>query len=187
MELNRNTHNGRFNRGYTYRVPKPYWNKEWLYNEYVVKFRSTKDIAKEFGCRDTNIQYFLAKFSIPTRNTEEIRSIKYWGSKGQTNPMYGRTKSRNPNWKGGITPERQDFYSSLEWKQFSKKIWRKYRGTCVRCKMHQSKCENKFHIHHIKSFRYVELRMLESNVVLLCKECHSFVHSRKNINHEFIL
>jgi predicted HNH restriction endonuclease len=43
-----------------------------------------------------------------------------------------------------------------------------------------------FHIHHVVSFMVRELRAEPDNLVLLCKKCHLFVHSRKNKTSEFI-
>lgn len=34
-----------------YTGEKPWMDKDWLYNEYVAKDRSTQDIADEYGCK----------------------------------------------------------------------------------------------------------------------------------------
>lgn len=39
-------------------------DKDWLYNEYVVKDRSTKSISEEYGCKRNTIQCWLYKFGI---------------------------------------------------------------------------------------------------------------------------
>ena len=39
-------------------------DKEWLYNEYVTKDRSTQDIADEYGCKRNTIQCWLSKHKI---------------------------------------------------------------------------------------------------------------------------
>ena len=43
---------------------KPWLNKEWLYTEYVIKNRSSKSIAQEYGCNRNTIQQWLCKFKI---------------------------------------------------------------------------------------------------------------------------
>lgn len=43
---------------------KPWMDREWLYNEYVVKDRSSQDIADEYGCKRNTIQQWLATFKI---------------------------------------------------------------------------------------------------------------------------
>lgn len=47
-----------------YTGPRPWLDKDWLYNEYVVKDRSTKDIANEYGCKRNTIQVWLIKHGI---------------------------------------------------------------------------------------------------------------------------
>ena len=47
-----------------YTGEKPWMNKEWLYNEYIVKDRSTFDIATEYGCKQSTLQCWLIKFGI---------------------------------------------------------------------------------------------------------------------------
>jgi hypothetical protein len=96
------------------------------------------------------------------------------------------------NWKGGITPERQAFYRSEEWKEAVKVVWKRDNGICQRCGLdhrtvdRKSPTYRKFQIHHILSFAVVERRCDPSNLVLLCDKCHRFIHSKKNVNKEFI-
>ena len=59
-----------------YTGPKPWMDYDWLYNEYVVKDRRTKDIAAEFGCKQNTIQCWLAKFKISKPITRHIRDDK---------------------------------------------------------------------------------------------------------------
>lgn len=176
---------GQFKKGYTWREPKPYWNKKWLYKEYVINKKSTSEIAKEQGCRDTNIQYFLIKFNIKRRTVSETRKVKYWGQSGVDNPMWNRYGELNPNYKGGITPERQLFYQSREWKTACRTVWKRDKATCQRCGLYRD-VDMPFHIHHIKSFKEKDLRSDINNLVLLCESCHHWVHSRGNKNNDYL-
>jgi len=45
--------------------------KQYLMNEYVIKGKSTMQIAKEFGCSGTSIFNYLKKFNISIRNNQE--------------------------------------------------------------------------------------------------------------------
>lgn len=91
------------------------------------------------------------------------------------------------NWKGGVTPERQALYSSQEWVDAVKTVWARDAATCQRCeKAHNNELRGTFAIHHIVSFAHRPLRAEPSNLVLLCRPCHLWVHSRKNQNKEFI-
>lgn len=176
--------NGQFMKGYHWRKRKPWWDKEWLHREYIERERSTEDIAKDGGVRDTAIQYWLIKHDIPRRSTKETRQIKHWGQCGEDNPMWNRRGSENPRWKGGVTPERQAFYTSEAWKKACRAVYGRDNATCQRCAKQRK--ERALHVHHIESFANKKKRAEIDNLVLLCLKCHRFVHSRKNIEHEYL-
>lgn len=94
----------------------------------------------------------------------------------------------SPNWQGGITPERQALYASEAWADAVKAVWKRDDASCQRCgKRHNTTASRgTFHIHHIVSFKTASLRSDATNLVLLCKPCHLFIHSRKNTLKEFI-
>ena len=95
---------------------------------------------------------------------------------------------RNPQWKGGITPEHDAFYSSSEWKEYCRIVWARDRATCQRCGAKYSEDQLLYQVHHIGSrAKFPELRTSVDNLVLLCRPCHRFVHSRANTAHEFVL
>lgn len=104
--------------------------------------------------------------------------------------LTGQPPSANGRWKGGATPERQAFYRSPEWKAACKAVWARADAKCERCgKDHRDRdrrTEPKFHIHHIVSFQVRELRAEPSNLALLCRPCHLFVHSNANGEREFL-
>lgn len=94
----------------------------------------------------------------------------------------------HPTWKGGLTPERQSFYSSEIWSEVVKKVWERDNAYCQNCGKHHNTELNRgsFHIHHIISFQVKEHRSELENLTLLCKECHRWVHSKKNLTKKFI-
>ena len=166
-------------------ITKPYHDKLWLHHQYTIMCKPANQIAKEQGCKENNILYFIKKHNIPCRTTQQIRQIKHWGLSGEKNGMYGRCGEFNPNWRGGITPERQLFYVSEEWKRISKIIWKRDKYTCQKCKC-KKKSSKSFHIHHIVPFENIELRADKNNLILLCKDCHNWVHSKENKKGEYI-
>lgn len=167
---------------------QPYHEPEWLRAEYVDKRRSAADIAKQFGVLDSNIIHFLRKFGIKRRTIAQARKVKRWGALGDKNPMYGKRGKDSPNWKGGSTPERQAFYSSIGWHKAVKTVWKRDKGTCQRCGIKKDRRHKDLlmHIHHSVSFLVKELRAEPSNLVLLCADCHHWVHSNDNVNRDFI-
>lgn len=184
--MNRNT-KGQFLHGTHWRESQPFREKEWLDREYIELGRSTGDIAAQFGVTDAAIIHRLKKHGIPRRSVSEARKLKRWGAVGADNTMWNRRGELNPNWKGGVTPERQAFYQSQEWKDACIFVWKRDGAKCKRCGLHRDEQPDMpFHIHHIVSFAVPELRAANDNLVLLCKMCHQFVHSRKNENGDFL-
>ncbi len=173
----------RFKKGQHWREKKPIYDRDFLFNEYVTKKRSSSEIASDYGITDKAVIFWLKKLEIPTRTISETRAIKHWGQSGDSNPMYGKTGDKNKRWKGGITPDRQAFYSQLPWKKIEKETRERFDNTCHRCKISGGRME----IHHVVSFRHKELRLEPKNLILLCNKCHRYVHSKKNIGLEYIL
>jgi 5-methylcytosine-specific restriction endonuclease McrA len=106
-----------------------------------------------------------------------------------THHLKGKRGAETPNWKGGVTPERQALYSSPEWTEAVKAVWQRDKAICQRCQLDHravNRSEVLFDIHHIVSFSVRELRCEVSNLVLLCASCHDFVHSNGNIDREFL-
>jgi len=169
-----------FKKGQHWRPKKPYWDKDWLVSEYATKERSANDIASEFGITEAAILFWLRKHNILRREMSNIRSKKHWGLAGEQNGMYGRTGENSSNWKGGITPERQEFYISDEWKKACSEVYKRDNAQCQRCGN-----KDNLHVHHIVTFANKELRADIDNLVLLCAKCHRFVHSKKNNNREY--
>lgn len=111
-----------------------------------------------------------------------------WG-RDNPHPLKGGDPKNHPCYKGGLTPERQAFYASPEWVDAVKYVWARDNATCQRCGIHhnQEKVRGTFHIHHIVSFMVRDLRAKPENLVLLCRQCHLWVHSRMNAQMEFIV
>lgn len=197
-----------------------YKNKEWLYNEYIVKKRSCDDIAIDEKRDSKTIWSWVKKFDIPTRkrgaessggtfkkghkygvnriHTKETKDkirqarlkdghVPYLNKDG-VHWLKGVTGKGHPSYKGGLTPDRQSFYSSEKWSNVVKEVWKRDNAFCQKCNKHHNTELNRgnFHIHHIVSFQVVELRAELSNLILLCNDCHRWVHSKKNKNKLFI-
>ena len=97
-------------------------------------------------------------------------------------------KEDHPNWKGGISPERQACYSSKEWSMAVKEVWKRDNAICQKCgKDHRiKKYRGTFHVHHLASFAIKDLRTEPMNLILLCAPCHRWVHGKKNTEKLFL-
>lgn len=200
------------------RQPLPV-TREWLNQKYTVEGLGCPEIGTLINRDGSTIRSWLLEYGIPTRPrghderqhfkkgmslrkgtklTEEakekigeasrrrgavpyLKNGKHW--------LKSAPKEANPSWKGGITPERQTFYRSSEWKTAVRAVWYRDKATCQRCGLKRNDVQQykgKFHVHHIVTFSNENLRAYPENLVLLCNDCHYFVHSSENTNREFL-
>lgn len=165
-----------FKKGQHWRSPKPYWNRDWLYNEYTINGKDIKEIAKEYGCDSRTVSYFLRKHNITTRSMSEIRKQKHWGSSGILNPMFGKFGELNPNWNGGHSPERQSLYARSMWKRIRAEVVKRDNYRCRDCG-ERGNVKDPLQVHHIKPWaKYPVLRFMLSNLLTLHKSCHKRRH-----------
>ena len=188
---------------------------EWLFQKYVVEGLSTYDIGKIVGRDPKNVYNKLKDFGIPTRTRGETLQKNAWwkqglpskrigkkhsdktkikisetrikkgikGMSGKDNPMFGK---RSPNWKGGVTPERQKLYGQELWKSIVKEVFERDNWLCKKCGG-KHEYRNPLHTHHIKSWAdYPDNRFDLGNLITLCKRCHNWIHSKKNIERELL-
>jgi hypothetical protein len=197
------------------RTAKPV-SKEWLVRHYVTLGMNTTQIAHIVKRDPKSVWNWLKDFGIPTRargyacehlfpkghklgvgrvHSPETRKklsdiskatgrVPYKPEVGSY--MKGRHGPDTPGWKGGITPERQAVYASVEWREAVKAVWKRDNATCRKCGLRKNDARTTpFDIHHVAGFENRELRTAPENLALLCEPCHYWVHSRKNTNKEF--
>lgn len=165
---------GRFIRGQHWRPHKPHWDKGWLEQEYLIKQRSASDIAKEEGCTENAILFWLAKHNIPKRTMSEVRRIKKWGVSGEANGMYGRRGNLHPMWKGGVPRSRPN--SLYEYKVWVKAVKNRFGNKCLLCGK-QSLNGERLCCHHILDWhKYPDQRYNPLNGFILCGSCHPKTH-----------
>jgi hypothetical protein len=126
-----------------------------------------------------------------SEKTKEILRIKSSRSRpdlrGKKNGMYGKKGKLNPNYKDGSSRERQLIYASSRWKKIVRRTFKRDNYLCQRCSG-RSEYKNPLHSHHLRSWaNNLKSRFDINNLVTLCKKCHNFVHSKKNINKDFII
>lgn len=194
------------------------FDMEWLTYEYHTKGKSANQIAREVGRDPKRVWEWIKDYGLETRprgtdygqcfkkgeeskfkgmkhSEETKKKIREISIKDGRVPYLKEGKhwlkhegAVSPAWKGGITPERQQLYSTQEWADVVLKVWERDESKCQKCgkskKDNQQKGE--FHIHHITGFKVKELRLELSNLVLLCKSCHRWVHSKNNTSKEFL-
>lgn len=164
------------------RNPKRVW--EWLKNEEILtrpRGAATSGCSFKTGQRSA---FAGMRHKAKTKRFLSAQKIKIGSCPALINGVHWLKvypKRKPASWRGGITPERQAVYSSPRWKRTVKKVWAKDNATCQKCGLYQA--DNRlvrFEIHHIKPFEHRKLRFTVSNLTLLCRPCHCWVHSSKN-------
>jgi hypothetical protein len=104
--------------------------------------------------------------------------------------LKGAPPESNPRWLGGATPQRQAFYRSPEWKAAVRYVWARDNACCRNCgkdwRNVDHAVEPTFHLHHVWSFQIEALRAHPAILVLLCRECHLWVHSNANVTRAWL-
>lgn len=194
------------------------YTKEWLYNEYFVLKKPADQIAREIKRDPKSVWRWIKEYGydLRPRGTDygqcfQLGDESAFKGKKHTEEFKEKVRQKRlqdghvpylqngvhwlknegnkpPSYKGGITPERQAVYSSTEWVDAVKEVWKRDNAICQRCgkKHNDEQSRGTFHIHHIVSFMVIEKRTKIDNLILVCYDCHKFIHSKKNINKEFI-
>jgi len=165
----------------------------WLRQKYLVERLDCNAISKIVGRNPKQVWQWLKGYGIPTRPRGANGGAEpHCWKKGQPSAFKGHSQLKGPEspfWQGGITPERQAFYASDEWKAVVKKVYARDSKRCRRCGItqeHGKLAGFKMHVHHIYPFAVQPSRTKLSNLVLLCNPCHNFVHSRENGTRQFL-
>lgn len=187
---------------------------DWLRQKYQDQGLDCVQIGKIVGRDPKTVWAWLRKNGIPTRprggnaasnlsrgrpagfrHSDETRmklrvvrkSDGHYPKNADGSPYWkGRKGVDHPSWIGGATPERQQFYSSPDWKDACKAVWRRADARCQRCKAKHVSDGGAFHIHHIMPFLFRKWRADPRNLALLCAPCHRFVHGSLNGDREFL-
>lgn len=125
-------------------LPKELKEYNLLYDLYINKSISKKDLGKKFNVDPGTIDTCLKNLNIPIRNNSESK-------------IGINTGSNHPNWQGGITPLykrlRESFRVTLV-----PKVLKRDNYTCQLCG-----AKGKLHVHHIKHFNVILKEILEEN------------------------
>lgn len=163
-------------------IPKEFNSYEAIYDLYINKKLSKKDLGIKFNCDSCVIDRVLKKFNIPIRNNSESKVGILLGE-------------RHWNWKGGITPLARRLREFFGVNQILKVLQR----DDYKCQMCGSKHD--LQVHHIKHFSHILKRILDeysnldpikdadklyniaikdkefcdlSNLITYCKDCHLY-------------
>lgn len=187
----------------------------WLEQKYIAEGLDCTQIGRLVSRDAKSVWNWLKDFGIPTRprgcnapllphgrapgfrhtpqTREKLRQIALAQGRVPYDPavgsyMKGRRGPDTPRWKGGITPERQAFYATQEWKVAARAAKKRDKNTCQRCGRVKTRGDGvSFDLHHLVPFECVALRAVVDNLVYLCEPCHYWVHGAENVEGRFVL
>jgi len=82
---------------------------------------------------------------------------------------------KNPNWRGGITPDNRRARNSIEFRLWRESVFARDNWTCQKTGIKGGK----LHPHHIKNFaQYPELRFAIDNGITLSEKAHMQFHHK---------
>jgi len=183
-----------------------------LYQLYMVQELSSRMIAKRYNIPDhKTITRIMNEFGIPLRSRNEytnrrrkvisIKRKKFLSEDPSKNPMKNpitvakykdtlkrtgiRKGSKNPSWKGGITPEIRKIRNSPE-----TDVWRQsvFVRDSYSCQMCGNPDRQILEAHHIKLFKdNVALRFNLINGITLCTNCHQAIYGKERYIEKYFI
>lgn len=85
-------------------VNKLYQNKDWLYDQYWIKEKSSEEIAEQFNLTRQGIIFWLKKFKIKRRTTSNAQKLALKKGRAKIHGFnikpYAPKGSKSHNWKG---------------------------------------------------------------------------------------
>lgn len=139
---------------------QPYKHYDFLYSEYVIKQRTAKSIADDFGVNQGVILRWLRLNKIPAR-PQKLSLHLSGGVRGR----------KNPAWKGGIAK----WEYSHNWKALCKEIKDRDKWTCQGCGEKRKRWGIHLHVHHKDENKF---NNSPENLISLCSKCHAIAHSK---------
>lgn len=84
---------------------------------------------------------------------------------------------KNYNWKGGTTAKQRERFSTFEWNNLRREIYRRDNWHCTKC--HKQCYGMDIQAHHMIPVRRDPSKEFNSDfIVTLCKSCHTFVEHK---------
>ena len=134
----------------------------------------------------TFVERIAAGVSLFKCDCGELTTVDNWNARmGKTkscgclrkgNRFHADTSGENhPNWKGGISGERERFMQEAVYKAWRLDVFERDSYTCSKCNQVGGKLE----AHHLAPYHsHPEIRVAVDNGATLCQTCHAEFHAR---------
>lgn len=160
---------------------------DWLRDLNIPTRKRGENLKKGVGAHNYGMNNRINSFAGMTHTVETRKRLSALATgrpnpkiQGHLNGMANRKGALSPMWKGGHTPFRLKVYTTFQWRRIDRFV-RKRDVVCRRC----GASNPLLAVHHVKGFDGT-VNVKTDDLVLLCKTCHDWVHSRKNTEHTYL-
>lgn len=110
--------------------------------------------------------------------SQKKNPVSYW--LGKNNPhMAGEN---NCNWNGGVSYSRNKIRTSIEYREWRRRVFYRDMFTCRVCLAHSGNGKALIlNAHHIEPFRTGNQQCDVKNGITVCEECHKIMHYREHL------
>lgn len=156
-----------------------YKDKEWLYNEYVNKERTQKDIAEEIGCSYHTVRSWVRKHGLQQDQTQRVYKYNQKHGvfgKGETKLTNESLKVRGENVsKSNLGKSHTNKREFINPSNINTSRWQaRYKANADKC--HFCPSTENLQVHHIDEDPF---NNEETNLQALCTKHHHMVHGRQ--------
>lgn len=134
-------------------------------------------------CKECNKPFYASRYKLKIAKFCSWRCKNRWlGRNFFKGRKVEKTSGKNHwNWKGGISDERTKLWNSGEYNEWRKMVYERDNYTCQKCGDNSG---NNLIPHHLEGFAdYPKLRFDINNGITLCKNCHTYFHSKYSTHH----
>lgn len=167
--------------------PKPKFNPDPDEFAALYKRMSMKQVAAHYGVGETVVFHKVKALGLATVSRSERLTGKPKTPEHAENSRKAKVGlfagPRNPNWKGGVTPENVRARATSAHRVWRETVLKNAGYRCERCKIEQGSrckcCGHTIHLHVHHKVHFAEnkgLRYEVSNGEALCEKCHRSEH-----------
>jgi len=138
----------------------------------------SEETLKKMSEKKKGVKGYWSGKKRSSADKEKMSKAKQGLYSGNNNPMYGKRGKLAPNWKGGISEEKNSIRSSAKMKEWRVKVFQRDGYNCRRCGQHGGQLEAHhgcFPVRKLIKTKFEKYLYELQNGITLCKRCHNLI------------